>query len=205
MMPAVMRECCVYFVLAVAAVCLTLPACLLAQDESVAISRLTIPDVELVDQHGKRVRFYSDLVEGRVVAIETVFTSCTTICPMMGANFSKLSRLFTGQGRGRVNLISISVDPVTDTPEMLDRWSRQFGPAGQDWTLLTGSKDDIDRLLKALQIFTPDKLDHSPVVLIGDDGTGDWSRASALLPASRLADLLQARLKLASGRPMVRP
>lgn len=205
MMPAVMRECCVYLVLAVAAVYVIHPACLRAQDESVAISRLTVPDVELVDQHGKRVHFYSDLVEGRVVAIETVFTTCTTICPMMGANFSKLSRLLGGRGRGRVNLISISVDPVTDTPEMLDRWSRQFGPAGQDWTLLTGSKDDIDRLLKALEIFTPDKLEHSPVVLIGDDRTGDWARASALLSPSRLADLLQARLKLASGRSTVKP
>lgn len=205
MMSPLMRQCCVYLVLAVAVVYVILPACLRAQDESTAISRLTIPDVELVDQHGKRVRFYSDLVEGRVVAIETVFTTCTTICPMMGANFSKLSRLLGSQDRGRVNLISISVDPITDTPEMLDRWSRQFGPAGQDWTLLTGSKDDIDRLLKALEIFTPDKQEHSPVVLIGDDGTGEWARASALLSPSRLADLLQARLKLASGRPAVKP
>jgi protein SCO1 len=204
MMPPVMRERRVYFALAVAVACAILPACLRAQDESAAISRLTIPDVELVDQHGKRVLFYSDLVKGRVVAIDTVFTTCTTICPLMGANFSRLGRLLGGQGRGRVNLISISVDPVADTPEMLDRWSRQFGPASPDWTLLTGSKNDIDRLLKALQIFTPDKLDHSPVVLIGD-GTGDWARVSALLPPSRLADLLQARLKLASGHPMTRP
>jgi len=194
-----------HLVLVVTVVLAILPTFLRAQNQLAGTSRLSIPDVELVDHHGKKVHFYSDLVKGKVVAIDTVFTTCTTICPMMGANFSKLSRLLSDESRARVNLISISVDPVEDTPAMLDQWSRQFGPASPEWTLLTGSKNDIDRVLKALQIFTPDKQDHSPVVLIGDDSAQDWVRASALLPPSRLADLLKARLKLASSHPTRRP
>src|SRR5271165_739082 len=128
----------------------------------VEVSGLTIPDVELVDQHGKKVRFYSDLIKGRVVAINTIFTTCTTICPLMGANIAKLSKMLSDAGDNQVNLISISIDPVVDTPQRLDEWSRKFGPTGTDWTLLTGPKPEIDGLLKALQVFTPEKQDHAP-------------------------------------------
>jgi protein SCO1/2 len=72
---------------------------------------------------------------------------------------------------------------------------------GPEWTLLTGSKADIDSLLKALQIFTAEKQDHAPVVLIGSDGAGNWARASALLPPPRLADLIRSRLAAVAVRP----
>ena len=156
-----------------------------------------------MDQHGKKVHFYSDLVKGKVVAINAIFTTCTTICPLMGANFYKLSKVLGDDTK--VNLISISIDPIVDTPERLKQWSSGFGKVVPEWTLLTGPKADIDGLLKALQIFTPEKQDHAPVVLIGRDGAGDWARASALLPPSRLADLIRARLALATSHPMPKP
>ncbi len=165
----------------------------------------TIPDVELVDQHGKTVHFYSDLVKGKVVAINTIFTTCTTICPLMGANFHKLSKLLGDEANSKVSLISISIDPMVDTPERLKEWSSEFGKVTSDWTLLTGPKADIDGLLRALQIFTPEKLDHAPVVLIGRDGADDWARVSALLPPARLADLIHARLTLAAGHSTSQP
>jgi protein SCO1/2 len=168
--------------------------------QSVAVAGLLIPDVALLNQHGDTVHFYSDLIKGKVVAINTIFTTCTTICPLMGANFAKLGKLLGDRADQQVNLISISVDPMVDTPERLDEWSRKFGQAGPGWTLLTGPKDDIDNLLKALHIATADKLDHAPVALIGGDGVGEWARASALLPPSRLAKLIQARLELGSNR-----
>ena len=133
-------------------------------------------------------------MEGRVVAINTIFTTCTTICPLMGANFAKLSRLMAGEGRGRLHLISITVDPAEDTPERLKQWSAAFGKTGVDWTLLTGPKSDIDRLLKALQVFTPDKQSHTPVMLIGGGTENGWTRASAMLPPQTLADLIRKRI-----------
>jgi protein SCO1 len=168
------------------------PVLLDAQAEA-AHSRHALPNIELVDQHGKKIHFYSDLVRGKVVAINTIFTTCTTICPLMGANFSQLSRILGDESHGKVSLISISIDAAVDTPEQLDRWSRTFGKPGPDWTLVTGAKPDIDNLLKALEVFTAEKLDHAPVVLIGD-GTGPWVRASALQSPARLADLIRARL-----------
>src|SRR5277367_5442052 len=163
-----------------------------AENKPAVVSGLSIPDVNLVDQHGRRVRFYSDLVKGKVVAINTIFTTCTTICPLMGANYSKLGKLLTDSDRARMNLISISIDPSVDTPARLDQWSKAFGPVASNWTLLTGTKSDVDSLLKALQVFTADKQDHAPVVLIGGDGA-EWARASALQAPAILADLVHSR------------
>jgi protein SCO1/2 len=159
------------------------------------VAGLKIPDTMLVNQHGERVRFYSDLVKGRVVAINTIYTTCTTICPLMGANFASLTRLLAKRGERNINLISISIDPVTDTPARLEQWSRGFGETGPGWTLLTGSKADVESLLKALRIFTLDKEDHAPVALIGSEVGADWTRASALKSPARLAELIDARVQ----------
>ena len=84
-----------------------------------AWSFTSLPDVTLLNERGEKVRFFTDLVKGRVVAINTIFTTCTTICPGLGANFARLSRLLAGSEARDALLISISVDPLNDTPERL--------------------------------------------------------------------------------------
>ncbi len=161
--------------------------------EVIATSGLTIPDFELLDQEGRVVHFYSDLVRDRVVVMNFVFTTCTTICPPMGANFARLQALLGERAADQVELISISVDPLTDTPDRLKAWSERFRSPEDDgprWTLVTGVKARIDNLLKALKVFTPDSKDHSPIVLVGNDATGQWLRAYGLAPATRLDTLL---------------
>jgi len=160
-------------------------------DGPVTVGGLKFPDSILVNEHGEKVRFYSDLIKGKTVAINTIFTTCTTICPLMGANFAKVRKLIGD--RPDVTLISISIDPTEDTPARLSQWQHGFGATGQGWTLLTGDRNDVLALLKALQVFTPDKQDHQPVVLVGGDGASAWSRASALMPAADLAQLILSR------------
>jgi protein SCO1/2 len=179
--------------LGAAAIFAATPAALTAQPRANSAPR-TPPNMELLDQHGRKVHFYSDLIAGKVAVINTIFTTCSTICPLMGASFSKLSRSLGEESRGKVSLISISIDPGFDSPERLDEWSRTFGKPGPAWTLLTGPKTEIDALLKALEIFTAEKLDHAPVALIGD-GTGPWVRASVLETPNRLRELIRARLE----------
>jgi protein SCO1 len=181
------------------------PVGLRAQRQTPVLSQRTIPDVELTDQHGRKVHFYSDLVKGKVVAINTIFTTCTTICPTMGVTFQQLSTLLANQSPTRLSLISISIDPVVDTPQKLDQWSREFGRVGPDWILLTGRKDDIDTLLNALQLYNSDKQAHKPVVLVGSDGGKNWARASAELPPARLAELIHTRLDAATVHATLRP
>ena len=175
----------------------------LAHDHSVGNS-MRLPDVELVDQDGRRVRFYTDLVKGKTVAINFIFTTCTTICPPLGATFRRLQTEL-GERAGRdVQLISISVDPVTDTPERLKAWGEKF-KAGAGWTLLTGEKAHVDELLRALAASTARPEDHSPTVLVGNDERGQWTRAYGLAKPSQLVGLINAaaagRLDAAGAQP----
>jgi protein SCO1 len=162
------------------------------------VGSLSIPEVSLLNQEGQEVRFYSDLVKGKVVAINFVFTTCTTICPPMGANFAGLQRLLRNRGGREVHLISVSVDPAVDTPARLKNWASRFG-AGPGWTLVTGPKLDVDGLLKALKVFTPDKNDHSPTVLVGDEARGVWTRIWGLARPAEMAKAIERVMDEPSG------
>jgi protein SCO1/2 len=171
----------------------TLP--LLAQHEhhtvaavtpAVSAVTLNIADSPVIDQSGAPRRFYSDLVKDRVVVMNFIFTTCTTICPTMGATFSRVQRLL---GDRDVSLISVSVDPATDTPQRLDAWSKKLD-ARPGWTLVTGEKTEIDRLLKSLGVFTPSRETHTPTVLIGNARTGRWQRASGFATPATIVSLV---------------
>lgn len=162
-------------------------------DRAAAPAGVSIPDVQVIDQHGRRLHFYSDLVKGRVVAINFIFTTCTTICPPLGATFSMVQRMMGDRLGKQVILISISVDPVTDTPERLKQWGEKFN-AQPGWSLITGDKPEIDKLLSALGGFAARKEDHSPTVLIGNEAAGAWTRAYGLAPAGKLVEIIEKML-----------
>jgi len=149
---------------------------------------ISIPDVTLVNQDGAPVKLYSDLVAKNVVVVNFMFTTCTTICPPMGAAFGRLQRVLSERGLNGVRLISISVDPLNDTPEKLKAWAAQFD-AGPHWTLLTGAKPDVVKALRAFSAYTPDKLAHSSLAMIGNAAKGEWIRANVLSSPEKLADL----------------
>lgn len=158
---------------------------------------LDIPDVEVLDQEGRRVRFVSDLVAGRVVAIHFIFTNCTTICPPLAATFGSLRRLL-GERAGRdVFLISVSVDPVNDTPARLRAWAEKFG-SGPGWTLVTGEREPMVRLLKALGGYTADMNDHPPLVLVSNR-RGEWRRAYGLASPKKLVAVIDAMAASPTG------
>jgi len=159
-------------------------------------AKMTIPDVELLDQDGRQVRFYSDLVKGKVVAVNFIFTTCTTICPPLGATFSRLQRELGARVGRDVHFISISVDPATDTPERLKAWGAKFH-AAEGWTFVTGRKPQVDELLRALGASVANPADHTPTVLIGNDAAGQWTRAYGLARPAVLVGLIDAA---AAGR-----
>ncbi|HKX27305.1 MAG TPA: SCO family protein [Blastocatellia bacterium] len=152
---------------------------------------LDVPDVTVRDQDGREIRFYSDLVKGKIVAINFIFTTCTTICPPLGATFAKLQRSIDPGQASEVRLISISVDPAVDTPERLKAWSRKFG-APPGWTLVTGDKAELDRLLRALGGYAARKEDHTPTVLIGDETRNRWTRTYGVAQTARLNEIIRS-------------
>jgi protein SCO1/2 len=152
-------------------------------------ARLRIPDTPVLDQNGKRLNFYTDLVKDKTVAINFIFTTCTAICPPLTATFRRV-QMDLGEHAGRdVRLISISVDPTTDVPERLQAFAAKF-KAGPGWTFVTGDKSEVDALLKALGAATADKNDHTPMVLIGNERAGYWTRVYGLSPPSTIARIL---------------
>lgn len=162
-----------------------------------SLDGLTIPDVSVVDHNGRSVQFYRDLVRGKVVAVNFVFTTCNTICNPQGSNFAELRKLLGAQAGRDVHLVSISIDPETDTPARLKSWSEKFG-AGAGWTLITGKKPEVTKLLKALGAYNADRSQHTPILLLGNDATGKWQRSFSLAPPSQIASLL-AGLSNGSG------
>ena len=132
---------------------------------------LSLPDVEVVTHEGKTVRFYTDLVKNRAVAVNFIFTECSTICPASGALFASLQKQST---RG-VHFISVSIDPETDTPKKLAAWSGRFR-TGPSWTLVTGDKSAIAEIVKAFGATTARPQDHQPLTIIGSDATHVWKR-----------------------------
>src|SRR5689334_17151224 len=114
---------------------------------SEAFSSTKIPDAQVVDQNGKQLNFYTDLIKGKTVAINFTFTTCTTICPPLTATFRRVQQEAATRGLA-VQLISISVDPTTDTPERLRDFAAKF-KAEPGWAFVTGDKAQIDSVLQA--------------------------------------------------------
>jgi cytochrome oxidase Cu insertion factor (SCO1/SenC/PrrC family) len=173
----------------------------LDQREAQALpGKFRVPHVALVNQDGQTVRLYEDLVKDRVVVMNFIFTTCRGICPPLGANFAALQKQL-GEGVDRnISLVSISVDPTTDTPQRLKAWAGQFG-ARPGWTLLTGPKADADSVLKSLGVFSANKTEHSPYLLIGSESAGHWTRVHGLTAPQRVAEIARqlARETQAAG------
>jgi len=136
-------------------------------------------DVLLVNQNGEKMRFYSDLLEGKVVVINSFFATCTGSCLPLNRNLEKLQKAL-GEHMGKeVNFVSISVDPTVDTPTNLKAYAKKLN-AGPGWYFLTGDKENVDFALKKLGQFVDDKNSHLNIFIIGNERTGLWKKAFGL-------------------------
>ncbi len=156
-------------------------------------SNLKIPDADLLTQEGHSVRFYSDMVRGKTVVINFIYTNCAVTCPILGLNFVDLTERLGERAGKDVFLISVSVDPVADTPAKLKAWGEKIG-VGKGWTLLTGDKREVDQVLKSLEVYVADKQDHTSFILMGNETRGEWKRLNGLAPAEVLETELRGWL-----------
>jgi len=164
-----------------------------AEPKTEGFSSSQIPDAQVLDQNGKQLNFYSDLIKGKTVAINFLFTTCTAICPSLAATFRRVQQDAAARGL-EVQLISVSVDPTTDTPERLHDFAAKF-KAGPGWTFVTGDKARIDSVLQALGAAVSNKNDHTPMILIGNEASDYWTRAYGLTSPAKIVDILAAAAK----------
>jgi len=156
-----------------------------------AAARTYFTDVILVNQDGKEVRFYSDLMEGKVIIMIPFFTTCTGICPPMNRNLEKIQS-WLGDRLGRdVNMLSISVDPLTDTVPRLKEYSQRFH-AQPGWHFLSGAKENVDFALKKIGQYVEAKEDHGSIMIIGNLRTGLWKKARALGQIEELIAIVES-------------
>lgn len=150
-----------------------------------------LPDLALLDHNGRRVRFYSDLIKDKVVVISFFYTSCNYTCLMQGRVFSGLQAEL-GERLGKdVFLISVTMDPETDTPERLKSWAAQQG-VRKGWTLVTGGKDEMAKLIGYLTGNPLGRIEmHSPFIYIGNDKKNNWAAVYGLAEPKRLAKTIE--------------
>ena len=153
------------------------------------VRRLAIPDVEILDEQGQKRKFYADLVKGKIVIINFVYTTCKDICPLSGDNFARLQTLLGERLGKEVYLLSISTDPETDSPLKLKAWSERFKPKA-GWTFVTGEKMPMQTLLQALTGEGVRRGFHTPVALLINDQSGAWVRTYGLESPKRLTQIL---------------
>ncbi|WAK01110.1 SCO family protein [Methylobacter sp. YRD-M1] len=131
-------------------------------------------DFELTDRNGNKVKLHQALGNEHGVMLNFIFTSCTTVCPLMSASFAQVQQQL-GPEREKVRLISISIDPDHDTPQRLTDYWHRFG-AGPQWQLLTGRRDDVIEIQKAFEVYRGKKANHQSVTLLKGSPNGPWVR-----------------------------
>ena len=146
-------------------------------------------DVELVDQDGRKVRFYSDVLKGKTVVVNAFFTTCTSVCPPMSRNLEKVQEALGDRLGKDVFIVSISVDPATDTPTRLKEYAQRFH-ARPGWTFLTGKKENVDWALYRVGQYAESRDDHTTVIIVGNEATGLWKKALGIAKPAELIPIV---------------
>ena len=159
------------------------------QEYTARALRSKFPNVSLITQDNQTVRFYDDLIKGKIVIIQFMFTKCEELCPMTTPNLVKVQKELRKRGAAeKVEMISITVDPVHDRPPVLKEYAERFH-VQPGWRFLTGRKADIDLIRRNLGVWDPDdkKSEHMNVLTIGREPSGQWIAVEALAKPDDLA------------------
>lgn len=149
-----------------------------------SIERYTVPDVVLVNQDGAKVRFKSYIETDKPVILDFIYGTCTTICPILSAGYYSLQKRL-GPDLKKVRLVSITIDPENDTPKVMKEYLAKYH-AKPGWDFLTGSRADIDRVMRSFDAYIPDKMSHYQLTLIRAPKDGKWIRIKELISGSDL-------------------
>ena len=139
------------------------------------------PNVELTTHEGEKMRFFDDMIEGKVVMINFIYTRCPDACPLETMKLSELREILGDRVGQDVFMYSISIDPDYDTPEVLAKFTQTY-QIGPGWKFLTGNEQDILLLRRKLGLYiaevNKDPFDHNLSMIIGNQSTGRWMKRS---------------------------
>lgn len=152
-----------------------------------------VPAVRLVRDDGKVVFLPKELDDGRPVVLNFIFTTCSSICPLMSQTFAQFDSEL-GADRDRVHLMSISIDPEQDTPARLRAYARKFH-AGPEWQHYTGTLEASLAAQRAFNVWRGDKMSHTPVTLVRAAPDKPWLRIEGFVTPAELLQLYRQQLE----------
>ena len=155
-----------------------------ARHVSTSIAKYSIPDVRLVRDDGKAVSLPEEMNDGRPVVLNFIFTTCSTICPLMSQTLAQFDHQL-GADRERVHLMSISIDPEQDTPSRLHEYAQKFH-AGPEWQHYTGTAQASLAAQRAFNVWRGDKMGHSSVTLVRAAPGTPWLRIEGFVTPGEL-------------------
>lgn len=143
-----------------------------------------IPELYLIDTHNNKVSLQEILGGDGPIMLNFIFTTCTTICPVLSATFTQVQRNLDTEVKD-LRIISITIDPEQDTPERLNEYAAKF-KAGDGWKFLTGTVDDIITTQKAFDAYRGDKMNHIPLTFLRSTSDGPWVRLEGFTSAAEV-------------------
>jgi len=153
-------------------------------------ARRYFTDGRVVDQNGREMRFYSDVLKDRVVVVTLFYTECQGMCPITNQKLSEVQDIL-GDAMGRdFWFVSVSLDPETDTPEVLKEYAAKFG-AGPGWLFVTGRPEDLSAITYRLGQTDPEIAAHNPYFMLGNVRRAHWKRLAPNQPATAIAQHLR--------------
>jgi cytochrome oxidase Cu insertion factor (SCO1/SenC/PrrC family) len=167
-------------------------------------ARSYFTDLELLTHDGRKVRFYSDVLEGRTVLINVIYTTCKDACPLITQQLNEVRKRIPELFGKQVFFVTLSSDPILDTPKLLKQFAQKQSADVAGWTFLTGKKDHIDHILKKLGQYADDKEDHSTLIIAGNVPAKRWAKIRPDTPVVAMAERLTT-LAAAGGAPEAKP
>jgi protein SCO1/2 len=139
-----------------------------------SLREYAVPAVRLVRDDGTAVSLPDEMNDGRPIVLNFIFTTCTSICPLMSSGFAQFEHRL-GADAEKVHLMSISIDPEHDTPARLREYARRFH-AGREWQHYTGTQDASVAAQRAFDVYRGGKMSHSLVTLMRAAPGKPWLR-----------------------------
>ena len=156
-------------------------------------------DTPLQDQNGETLRFYSDALQNRIVLLNVIFTSCNDACPLITQKLKEVRELL-GDKAQDITFISLTSDPLRDTPAVLKAYTLKQGSDDPHWLFLTGDKAQMDLVLSRIGQIVPTPEQHSTQLIVGDVANKRWSKIRPDAPAAAIAQRLQLLTMPVAGR-----
>ena len=164
-------------------------------------AQVRLVDAPILDQDARPLNFARDVIGNQIVVVNFIYTSCKTLCPISSAMFARLQEMIRDQKISETRLVSITLDPLYDTPSRLKSYAGHYD-AGSQWLWITGSQDNITAVTRGLGASNDNFRDHDSLVIVGDARTSTWT-AYNTLPEP---DILLAEIeRLTSLRQHARP